>query len=72
MGEKRHIEDRRGKKGETIVGKRKETKRLTFTLPSRTKFPAPPPPLPSILFRDFYRFLGNLAILSLPIHAALS
>lgn len=35
-------EARRGKKAETIVGKRKETKRLTFTLPSRTKFSAPP------------------------------
>lgn len=35
-------EARRGKKAETIVGKRKETERLTFTLPSRTKFSAPP------------------------------
>lgn len=37
----RRKEARRGKKGETIVGERKETKRLTFTLPSRTKFPPP-------------------------------
>lgn len=65
-------EARRGKKAETIVGKRKETERLTFTLPSRTKFSAPPLHLPSILSRDSCRFLGNLAIFSLPIHAAFS
>lgn len=58
----RRKEARRGKKGETIVGERKETKRLTFTLPSRTKFPLH---LPSISSTDSYRFLGNLAILSL-------
>ena len=43
----RRKEARRGKKGETIVGERKETKRLTFTLPSRTKFPLHLPPIPT-------------------------
>lgn len=68
MGEKRLVEAKKPKR----LSESEKKRNVNVYLAKPDKVFCAPLHLPSILSRDSCRFLGNLAIFSLPIHAAFS